>query len=90
MFCGDIHEIPHLSNMTGPRLFSSPPLTIEEAFKSYFREIIGFGLSWNHMQESVARPNKIIFLKYENLKDVNFNVKRIAVFLDCPWSMTPY
>ena len=36
------------------------------------------------MKESIARPNKILFLKYEDLKeDVNFHVKRIAEFLGC-------
>ncbi|RDX89329.1 Cytosolic sulfotransferase 15, partial [Mucuna pruriens] len=68
-----------------------PKLTLEEAFDMYCKGIIGFGPTWNQMlgywKESIARPSKVLFLKYEDLKkDVNFNVKRIAEFLGCSFT----
>ncbi|CAJ1978320.1 unnamed protein product [Sphenostylis stenocarpa] len=37
-------------------------------------------------KESIATPNKVLFLKYEELEeDVKFYVKRVAEFLDCPF-----
>jgi len=46
---------------------------------------------WDHMlgywKESIATPTKVLFLKYEELKeDSNFYVKRVADFLDCPFT----
>ncbi|XP_027356835.1 cytosolic sulfotransferase 15-like [Abrus precatorius] len=70
---------------------SSPKLTIEDAFERYYKGIIGFGPYSNHMlgywKESIDQPNKVLFLKYEDLKDdANFQVKRIAEFLGCPFT----
>jgi len=40
-----------------------------------------------YWKESIAAPNKVQFLKYEELKDdVNFYVKRVAEFLDCSFT----
>ncbi|KAK7314100.1 hypothetical protein VNO77_39310 [Canavalia gladiata] len=66
-------------------------LTLEEAFEKYIKGIYDFGPWWNHTlgywKESIARPDKVLFLKYEDLKeDVNFNVKRVAEFLGCPFT----
>jgi len=66
-------------------------ITIEEALEKYCKGIIGFGPTWDHMlgywKESIAAPNKVLFLKYEELKDdVNFYVKRVAEFLDCSFT----
>ncbi|RHN40331.1 putative P-loop containing nucleoside triphosphate hydrolase [Medicago truncatula] len=49
------------------------------------------GPFWDHMlgylKESIIRPNKILFLKYEDLKeDVSFNLKRIAEFVGFPFT----
>ncbi|XP_020240017.2 cytosolic sulfotransferase 15, partial [Cajanus cajan] len=68
-----------------------PTLPLEEAFEMYCKGVIGFGPSWNHIlgywEESLARPNKVLFLKYEDLKeDINFNVRKIAEFLGCPFT----
>ncbi|KAL2326327.1 hypothetical protein Fmac_025385 [Flemingia macrophylla] len=68
-----------------------PTLPLEEAFERYCKGVIGYGPSWNHIlgywKESVARPSKVLFLKYEDLKeDINFNVKKIAEFLDFPFT----
>ncbi|XP_047169095.1 cytosolic sulfotransferase 15-like [Vigna umbellata] len=68
---------------------SSPALTFEEAFEKYCNGIMGFGPWWSHMlgywNESITRPNKVLFLKYEDLKeDSVFHVKRMIEFLDTP------
>ncbi|QCD85777.1 desulfoglucosinolate sulfotransferase A/B/C [Vigna unguiculata] len=66
-------------------------LTMEEAFEMYCNGIIEFGPWWSHMlgywNESIVRPNKVLFLKYEDLKeDGNFCVKRVAEFLGFPFT----
>jgi len=66
-------------------------LKIEETLENYCKGIVGFGPTWEHMlgywKESIANPNRVLFLKYEELKeDVNFYVKRVAEFLDCPFT----
>ncbi|XP_027911935.1 cytosolic sulfotransferase 15-like [Vigna unguiculata] len=66
-------------------------LTIEETLEKYCKGILGFGPTWEHMlgywKESIANPNKVLFLKYEELKEnANFYVKRVAEFLDCPFT----
>jgi len=66
-------------------------VTIEEALEKYCKGITGFGPMWDHMlgywKESIATPTKVLFLKYEDLKeDVNFYVKRVAEFLGCPFT----
>ncbi|CAJ1978304.1 unnamed protein product, partial [Sphenostylis stenocarpa] len=73
---------------TKMKLVSLPALTLEEAFEKYCNGIMGFGPWWSHMlcywKESIARPNKVLFLKYEDLKeDTEFHVKRIIEFLGC-------
>ncbi|KAL4350957.1 hypothetical protein S245_035371 [Arachis hypogaea] len=71
---------------------SSPELPIEEAFDLYCKGVVGYGPFWDHMlgywKESIERPNKVLFLKYEDLKeDVNLQLKRVAMFLDCPFTL---
>jgi len=68
---------------------SSPEFIFDEAFEKYCNGIMGFGPWWSHMlgywKESITRRNKVLFLKYEDLKeDTVFHVKRIAEFLDSP------
>ena len=66
-------------------------LTMEEALENFCKGIVGFGPIWDNMlgywKESIATPNKVLFLKYEELKeDANFYLKRVAEFLDCPFT----
>ncbi|KAL2326317.1 hypothetical protein Fmac_025375 [Flemingia macrophylla] len=73
------------------KLESLPELTMKEGFEMYCKGIIGAGPWWNHMlcywKESIDRPNKVLFLKYEDLKDdISFHVKRVAEFLGCPFT----
>jgi len=64
---------------------------MEEALENFCKGIVGFGPIWDNMlgywKESIATPNKVLFLKYEELKeDANFYLKRVAEFLDCPFT----
>jgi len=66
-------------------------LKMEEAFEMYCNGIIEFGPWWSHMlgywNESIVKPNRVLFLKYEDLKeDANFQVKKIAEFLGFPFT----
>ncbi|KAK7343062.1 hypothetical protein VNO80_26024 [Phaseolus coccineus] len=68
---------------------SLPKFTVEEAFEKYCNGIMVYGPWWSHMlgywNESITRPNKVLFLMYEDLiEDTVFHVKRIAEFLDSP------
>ncbi|XP_004490050.1 cytosolic sulfotransferase 13-like [Cicer arietinum] len=68
-----------------------PTLTIEEDFEKYCKGICYYGPFWDnilgYLKESIARPNKVLFLKYEELKEnANFHVKRIGEFLGCPFT----
>ncbi|MED6169338.1 Cytosolic sulfotransferase 15 [Stylosanthes scabra] len=71
---------------------SSPDMPIEEAFGMFCKGVVGFGPFWDHMlgywKESIERPEKVLFLKYEDLKeDVNLQLKRVATFLGCPFTL---
>ncbi|XP_028777006.1 cytosolic sulfotransferase 15-like [Neltuma alba] len=77
----------HLNKITPPSL---PKLSVEEALKRYWEGIHEGGPFWTHMlgywRASREMPNKILFLKYEDLKgDINFYLKRVAEFLDFPF-----
>ncbi|KAL2321487.1 hypothetical protein Fmac_025866 [Flemingia macrophylla] len=53
-------------------------LPMDEAFEIH---MLGY---W---KESIARPNKVLFLKYDDLKkDTNLYVKKVAEFLGCPFT----
>jgi len=66
-------------------------LTLEESFERYCKGICLFGPFWDnilgYLKESIERPHKVLFLKYEDLKeDVNFHIKRIAEFVGFPFT----
>ncbi|KAJ0102640.1 hypothetical protein Patl1_04826 [Pistacia atlantica] len=67
------------------------PVSLEEAFEMMCNGVQSFGPIWGHMLEywraSIEQPEKILFLKYEDLKeDIKFYVKKLANFLGCPFS----
>jgi len=69
--------------------YDSPPF--HEAFQMYCDGVAAFGPVWDHMAEywkaSVARPQEVMFLRYEHLKeDAVGSVKRLADFLGCPFT----
>jgi hydroxyjasmonate sulfotransferase len=66
-------------------------LSLEEAFESFCNGVTPFGSFWEHnlgyLKESMTRPNKVLFLKYEELKeDPIFHVTRLATFLGYPFT----
>lgn len=65
---------------------SRPALSLDEAFQMYCKGIVGFGPYWDHVlgywKESIEKPNKVLFLKYEDLmENSSFHLKRLAEFL---------
>ncbi|KFK25092.1 hypothetical protein AALP_AA8G065200 [Arabis alpina] len=70
---------------------SVSPVTLEEGFDLYCRGVIGFGPFWEHMlgywRASLKRPEKVLFLKYEDLKhDIESTLKKLASFLGHPFT----
>ncbi|KAL7150672.1 hypothetical protein ABFS83_05G129900 [Erythranthe nasuta] len=68
------------------------PLGLDESFDMFCDGIHGFGPFWDHIlgywNAHLKNPGKVLFLKYEDLKeDIGFNIKKIAEFLECPFSL---
>ncbi|KAH6831662.1 sulfotransferase 12 [Perilla frutescens var. hirtella] len=62
---------------------------IEEVFDRFCNGISLYGPFWDHVLEywklSVEHPERVLFLKYEDMKEQpQFNLRRVAEFLDCP------
>ncbi|XVE68421.1 hypothetical protein DITRI_Ditri09bG0067400 [Diplodiscus trichospermus] len=69
-----------------------PPFPLEEAFNMFCKGVIGFGPFWENMlgywKESMERPEKVLFLKYEDMKeDIVSHLKMLANFLGVPFSI---
>lgn len=67
-------------------------MSLEEAFNMYCDGVVGYGPFWDHMlgywKQSLERPDKVLFLKYEDLKqDTGFHLKKLAKFLGCPFTL---
>ncbi|XP_074284372.1 cytosolic sulfotransferase 15-like [Silene latifolia] len=67
------------------------PFSLEEAFDMYCKGHVGYGPYWDHMlqywEESIRAPEKVMFLKYEDLKsDVSFQLRKLADFLGYPFT----
>ncbi|KAL5736481.1 hypothetical protein ACOSQ2_031269 [Xanthoceras sorbifolium] len=65
--------------------------SLDEVFEKICQGIQSFGPYWEHIlgfwKASLEQPNKILFLKYEDLKEDNvLYIKKIADFLGCPFS----
>ncbi|CAM0952395.1 unnamed protein product [Alopecurus aequalis] len=72
----------------GPQGFS---MELEEAFAMFCEGVSECGPFWDHCleywTESLARPDKVIFLKYEEIKaDPVRAVRKLAGFLGAPFS----
>ncbi|XP_057807945.1 cytosolic sulfotransferase 15-like [Salvia miltiorrhiza] len=70
---------------------SMGPLSFQEVFDMYCRGTIGFGPYWDHMlgywHESLRNPNKVLFLRYEEMKEnAGFHLRKLANFLGFPFS----
>ncbi|XP_017630261.2 cytosolic sulfotransferase 15-like [Gossypium arboreum] len=67
------------------------PLSPDEAFDKFYHGIYGFGPFFEHVlgywKASRENPNKILFLKYEDLmEDTNSHLKSLAMFLGVPFT----
>ncbi|KAB1205377.1 Cytosolic sulfotransferase 5 [Morella rubra] len=65
--------------------------SLEEAFDVFRRGVSPFGPYWDHVlgywKESLENPHKVLFLKYEDMKEQpRTNLRRLAEFLECPFS----
>ncbi|XWS27415.1 hypothetical protein CRYUN_Cryun26dG0113200 [Craigia yunnanensis] len=74
-----------------PRNEHVKPFSVEEGFDMFCKGISAFGPFWAHVsgywKMSLETPERVLFLKYENLKeDINSNLKKLADFLDYPFS----
>jgi hypothetical protein len=79
----------HFSNKVRPQ--SRGTLPLEESFEKFCRGVSLFGPIWEHVleywKESLERPEKVMFLKYEEIKmKPGFYLKKLAEFLGCPFS----
>ncbi|KAF3438029.1 hypothetical protein FNV43_RR20785 [Rhamnella rubrinervis] len=68
-----------------------PNLSLEEAFELFCRGVSHFGPYWDHVlgywKASLESPNKVLFLKYEDMKnDPVVHVRRLAEFIGKPFS----
>ena len=67
------------------------PIPIQEAFELFYKGITPGGPFWEHVlghwKASFERPERVLFIKYEELKeDPTFHLRRLAEFLGCPFS----
>ncbi|XP_065867773.1 cytosolic sulfotransferase 15-like [Euphorbia lathyris] len=66
-------------------------MPMDEFFEVYFEGVVSFGPYWDHVlgywKESLEKPNKVLFLKYEDMKEDTVScLKRIAEFIGHPFS----
>lgn len=67
------------------------PFTIEDYFEDFCQGNVFYGPFFEHVlgywKQSLERPNKVLFLRYEDLKEnPNFYVKKLADFVGMPFS----
>jgi hypothetical protein len=79
----------HFSNKLIPTSIGTHSL--EDSFDMFCRGVSSFGPYWDHVlgywKESLEKPQKVLFLKYEEMKEQPIpNLRRLAEFLGCPFS----
>ncbi|XP_065865427.1 cytosolic sulfotransferase 5-like [Euphorbia lathyris] len=72
-------------------MFTDFEMPMEEFFELYFKGVVSYGPYWDHVlgywKESLEKPNKVLFLKYEDMKEDTVScLKRIAEFIGHPFS----
>ncbi|KAI4332935.1 hypothetical protein L6164_017802 [Bauhinia variegata] len=72
--------------------FQSSGWTLEEFVDKFCEGKEAFGPFWSHIlgywKESTENPNKVLFLKYEDLKeDLIYQIKTLAEFIGFPFSL---
>ncbi|XP_060215854.1 cytosolic sulfotransferase 12-like [Lycium barbarum] len=66
--------------------------SIDEMFDLFCKGVSIYGPFWNHLlgywKKSTEKPNKVIFLMYEEIKQQpKIQLRRLAEFLECPFSI---
>ncbi|KAI7744793.1 hypothetical protein M8C21_008521 [Ambrosia artemisiifolia] len=69
-----------------------PPLTLDKAIELFQQGVSEYGPFWEHVlsywRASLESPDKILFLKYEELKkQPEVEVKKLAAFMGKPFTM---
>ncbi|KAD6118827.1 hypothetical protein E3N88_10098 [Mikania micrantha] len=69
----------------------STPLKLDDAFELFSKGMTPYGSFWDHVmgyyKASLERPDKVLFLKYEDLKKDPWNeVKKLAKFIGNPFT----
>ncbi|KAL9351134.1 hypothetical protein Peur_058389 [Populus x canadensis] len=67
-------------------------LLLGDAFDKFCQGLHGYGPFWDHLlgywKASLERPDKVLFLKYEDIKKNNvLSIKKLASFLGLPFSV---
>ncbi|KAF9624446.1 hypothetical protein IFM89_011454 [Coptis chinensis] len=80
----------HFTNKLRPKTLE--PLQIEEAFERFCGGVSLYGPFWDHVlgywKESLQRPQSILFLKYEDIRDApKVHLRKLAEFLGYPFSL---
>ncbi|KAK1296387.1 Cytosolic sulfotransferase 15 [Acorus calamus] len=68
------------------------PVALEDVFELFCSGVSPGGPIWDHAlgywRESLRRPERVLFLKYEELKEnTEKQVRRIASFMGCPFGL---
>ncbi|XP_052312702.1 cytosolic sulfotransferase 12-like isoform X5 [Populus trichocarpa] len=66
--------------------------SLEETFDKFCRGVNLYGPFWDHVlgywKESLERPHRVFFLKYEEMKnEPRIQLRRLSEFLGCPFSL---
>lgn len=66
--------------------------SLEETLDKFCRGVSLYGPFWDHVlgywKESVERPHRVFFLKYEEMKrEPRIQLRRLSEFLGCPFSL---
>ncbi|KAK3039821.1 hypothetical protein RJ639_027134, partial [Escallonia herrerae] len=79
----------HFSNKLRPQNLEI--ISLEETFHKYCKGVSFYEPFWDHIlgywNESLRNPEKLLFLKYEDLKEQpRLHLRRLAEFMHCPFS----
>lgn len=83
-------SLHHFANKIRPP--SLGPNRLEDVFDMFCRGVCICGPFWDHVlgywKESLEKPQKVLFLKYEEMKEEPIiHLKRLVEFLGCPFSL---